>query len=42
VLVFLREGVDEWLLTDPIKTKAEIEQFAANYVTLGKKRRNKK
>jgi excisionase family DNA binding protein len=42
VLVFLREAVDEWLLTNPIKTKAEIEQIAASYVTLGKKRRSKK
>lgn len=31
-LWFLREAVEEWLLSNPVKTEAEIEIEASNYI----------
>ncbi|MFA6923106.1 MAG: helix-turn-helix domain-containing protein [Bacteroidales bacterium] len=42
MLYFSKAEIDNWLLQNPIKTTAQIEQQAATYVTLKNKGINKK
>ena len=37
-LIFSKIELDDWLLSNPVKTENEIEQEADNYVTLGRKK----
>ena len=38
-IYFSREELEKWLLQNPVKTADALEQEAANYVTLGKRRK---
>lgn len=39
ILFFEREAIEKWLMSNPVKTNTQIRQEAANYVTLGRRRR---
>ena len=36
-LIFVKNELDEWLLSNPVKTEMDIEQEAANYIILARK-----
>jgi excisionase family DNA binding protein len=38
-IYFSREELEAWLLKNPVKTAEAVEQEAANYVALGKRRK---
>ena len=38
-IYFSREELEKWLLKNPVKTAEEVEQEAANYVVLDKKKK---